>query len=224
LVRTRVEGEEVHLDVLDHGPGISPEVLPRIFEPFFTTKPTGQGTGLGLATIYGIVKQSGGHIHVDSAPGRGSTFEVYFPRTLDAPVDLSAPAPTTTTGTESVLVVEDDAQVREVTVRALRAAGYDVYIAALPQAALDLPLEKVTRLRLLITDVVMPGTDGRALAHELCRRHPALRVLYVSGYTHDAIAERGVLDSGIEFLAKPFTVSSLLARVRTILDATLAAG
>jgi CheY-like chemotaxis protein len=197
------------------------EVKAHIFEPFFTTKEQGRGTGLGLATVDGIVKQAGGHVRVRSEPGRGTTFEVYFPRTPgDADPSPRPVPPEVTRGTERVLVVEDDPQVRVVVVRALEAGGYDVLSAAHPQEALELPEEESNRLQLLITDVVMPGLDGHTLADALCRKHPQLRVLYVSGYTQDVIAERGVLSPGIELLAKPFTGPALLARVRSILDRT----
>jgi DNA-binding response OmpR family regulator len=139
-------------------------------------------------------------------------------RTLAAAADELAPAATRAGGTEAVLVVEDDPQVREVTARALRAGGYEVLIAGLPQRALELPQEEIERVRLLVTDVVMPGMDGRTLADALRRRHPGLRVLFVSGYPEDAIGKRGVLDPGIALLRKPFTASTLLARVREILD------
>jgi two-component system cell cycle sensor histidine kinase/response regulator CckA len=209
----------VRLSVRDSGPGLSAEVKAHLFEPFFTTKPVGQGTGLGLATVYGIVKQNEGHILVDSEPGQGTTFKLFFPRIAESPAAAAPPAPATVTrGAETILVVEDDPQVREVTVRSLRAGGYRVLVAADGRGALDVA-EHERGVHLLVTDVVMPGMSGREVADELCRRQPTLRVLYVSGYTHDAIAQRGVLDSGVEFLQKPFTASSLLERVRSVLDA-----
>jgi nitrogen-specific signal transduction histidine kinase/ActR/RegA family two-component response regulator len=214
-------GSFVRVAIRDSGSGMAPEVKAHAFEPFFTTKPKGRGTGLGLATVYGIVKQSDGYILVESEPGRGTTFELYFPRIADlAAVPAAAPQPAAaTSGTETVLVVEDDPQVRDVTVRSLRAAGHPVLVAGCGRDALELDPEALRRTRLLVTDVVMPGLGGRALADELRRLHPALRVLYVSGYTQDAIVQRGVLDSGIEFLPKPFTPTVLLSRVRAILDA-----
>ncbi len=212
-------GEYVRLTVRDAGTGLSEEARRHLFEPFFTTKPVGQGTGLGLATVYGIVKQSGGHLRVESTVGRGTTFEIFLPRTLATPAVASTLTQAQGRGHEALLLVEDDPQVRNLTVRLLRAGGYEVHVAAHPQRALDLPLDELRRVRLLITDVVMPGLDGRALAEALRRQHPSLQVLYVSGYTHDVIAERGVLDSGTQFLAKPFTGSTLLARVRALLDA-----
>jgi PAS domain S-box-containing protein len=216
-------GEYVRLVIRDSGTGMTPDVQAHLFEPFFTTKGHGKGTGLGLATVYGVVKQSGGYVHVDTAPGRGTSVAIWLPREARAPVAPEAPRPPPgQRGTETVLVVEDDRLVREVTVRALRSAGYEVLVAASAEEALALQDEQLRRVGLLVTDVVMPGLDGRALATELARRRPELRVLYVSGYTHDVIAERGVLDSGLEYLPKPFTAPVLLAKVRTVLDAPAA--
>jgi len=213
-------GPYVRLAIHDSGIGMSPEVQARAFEPFFTTKPVGQGTGLGLATVYGIVNQSGGFIRVESEPGHGSTFELLFPRILEAAVAKAPPGSITTRhGTETVLVVEDDPRVREVTVRSLRAGGYLVRVASDGREALDVGARERGSLHLLVTDVVMPGLDGRAVADELRRHHPALRVLYVSGHAEEAIVKRGVLEPGIDLLPKPFTASSLLTRVRAVLDA-----
>jgi PAS domain S-box-containing protein len=216
-----VPGEWVRLALRDSGVGMTPEVRAHLFEPFYTTKEQGKGTGLGLATVYGIVKQAGGHVHVESMPGQGTTIGVCFPRAHSNP-KAATPAEVSlaSTGTERVLVVEDDPQVRAVTVRTLRAAGYEVLSSTGAQGALDLSEEEFGGIRLLITDVVMPGLNGHALAEEMRRRHPGLRVLYLSGYTHDIIAARGVIAAGIELLPKPFTGPTLLARVRTILDAS----
>jgi len=214
--------DEVRLVVQDNGVGMSAEARAHLFEPFFTTKAPGQGTGLGLATVYGIVTQADGHVHVESAPGHGTTFELRFPRTLEpSPAAVPPPRALAARGTETVLVVEDDAQVREVTVRGLRAGGYRVLVAAGAAEALALGGDEIGGIDLVVTDVVMPGLDGHALADELRRRRPELRVLYVSGYTEDAVIARGVLSSGMAFLAKPFTPSGLLERVRAILDADL---
>jgi PAS domain S-box-containing protein len=215
----RLAGDWVGLTIRDTGAGISPEVRAHIFEPFFTTKERGKGTGLGLATVYGIIQQAGGHVHVSSVPGRGTTFEACFPRVEVAPAEPARLAkPETLGGTERILVVEDDPRVRAVTVRTLRAAGYDVLAVPEPRAALELPAGDLARLQLLVTDVVMPGLDGRELAAQLCGRHPALRVLFVSGYAPDTIAARGALDPGSELLPKPFTGAALLGRLRAILD------
>ncbi len=213
-------GEWVQLMVQDTGVGMAPEVLAHLFEPFFTTKPKGSGTGLGLATVYGIVSQAGGHVHVRSAPGQGTAIEVCLPRRLQVAQRpsqiLAAPA---ARGTETVLAVEDDPLVREITARALRAGGYRVLVAAGGAEALEMAARLEGPLHLIVTDVVMPGMDGRALADELRRRNPGVRVLYVSGYAHDIIGHHGVLDAGVELLPKPFTSGALLARVRAVLDA-----
>ncbi len=213
-------GPHVRLSLRDTGHGMSPEVKAHLFEPFFTTKAPGQGTGLGLATVYGIVKQSNGYILANSAAGQGTSFEIYLPRTLDAPRATSATAAAVPAGgDETILLVEDDPQVRDITVRSLRSGGYRVLVARDEREALAVAGSEARRLDLLVTDVVMPGGYGPAVAESLRRLQPALRVLYVSGYTQDAIAERGVLADGIEFLNKPFTPSALLSRVRTVLDA-----
>ncbi len=212
-------GDFVMLVLRDSGTGMSPEVKEHAFEPFFTTKPQGAGTGLGLATVYGIVKQSGGHINLTSELGEGTVFQIFFPRTLDTVVaGVPSPSSTTTGGTESILVVEDDPGVREVTVRSLRAAGYRVLIAASGRDALHMDLGELRQVHLVVTDVIMPGLDGPSMVKQLVQRCSNLRVLYVSGYTQDALAERSVLGPGFEFLHKPFTPSSLLTRVRAVLD------
>jgi two-component system, cell cycle sensor histidine kinase and response regulator CckA len=212
-------GRHVCLIVSDTGTGIDPETAAHLFEPFFTTKEPGRGTGLGLATVYGIAKQSEGDVHVESEVGEGTAVEVWLPRTPDAAVPFAAPrARAAAGGTERLLVVEDDPRVRDVTVRSLRGGGYDVLVAGSGAEALALDPRDVGDVRLLVTDVVMPGLDGRALATELVRRHPDLRVLYVSGYAQEAIAARGVLETGVELLPKPFTATALLAKVRSVLD------
>jgi two-component system, cell cycle sensor histidine kinase and response regulator CckA len=218
---TASAGEWIQLLVRDTGVGMSPEVKAHLFEPFFTTKPQGHGTGLGLSTVHGIVSLANGRVRVESEPGVGSVFEISFPRGVEA-VDpatrpATRPAPMTG-GTESVLVVEDDPLVREVTARALRSGGYRVLMADGGADALLVASREGEMLRLVVTDVVMPGLDGKSLADELARRLPGVRVLFVSGYTRDVISHHGVLDSGIEFLQKPFTSSALLARVRGLLD------
>ena len=216
----RVPGDWVRLIVRDTGVGMTPEVRSHLFEPFFTTKEKGKGTGLGLATVYGIVKQSGGHIHIASEPDRGTAFEICLPRAARPAAPAGSAAPVAARGgTEALLVVEDDPMVRNVTVRALRGVGYQVRIAASAKEALELAPAELATLRLVITDVVMPGLDGPSMARELCQRNPELRVLYVSGYSDDAISNRGVLSAGIRFLPKPFTRATLLAKVREALDA-----
>jgi signal transduction histidine kinase/CheY-like chemotaxis protein len=214
-------GDWVRLTVRDTGHGMTPEVRAHLFEPFFTTKPKGQGTGLGLATVYGIVKQSGGHVDVDSAEGAGTAVHVYLPRTAAtaAPARPAPPPAATRGGSETVLVVEDDPHVREFTVRALRDGGYRVLVAPGGDAALETAAAEPSPIHLLLTDVVMPGVDGRALAERLARVRPALRVLYVSGYAESVIARHGVLAPGVDLLAKPFTPAALLGKVRAVLDA-----
>jgi CheY-like chemotaxis protein len=214
-------GEWVRLLVRDTGVGMSPEVKAHLFEPFFTTKPMGRGTGLGLATVHGIVAQAGGQVRVESDPGAGTVFEISLPRASQPASPAVGPAAGSAPrigGTESVLVVEDDPLVREVTARALRSGGYRVLTADGGAAALELASREGAALRLVVTDVVMPGLDGKALAGELALRLPALRVLFLSGYTQDVISHHGVLDSGVEFLQKPFSTSALLARVRGLID------
>ncbi|MEY2669390.1 MAG: hypothetical protein RJA59_2028 [Pseudomonadota bacterium] len=213
-------GQWVYLVVRDSGAGMSPEVQERLFEPFFTTKEMGKGTGLGLATVHGIVTQNGGRVLVESEPGQGTTFEIRFPRTLAAVAAAPRPAPPAALrGTETILVVEDDPRVRAVTVRALRGAGHRVLVASDGPEALAVVEQSDAPLHLVVTDVVMPGMSGRAVVESLRRRQPGLRALFVSGYPQDVIARRGVLDGGIEFLAKPFTPATLTARVRAVLDA-----
>jgi len=213
-------GDFIRLLIRDSGAGMTAEVKAHLFEPFFTTKEQGKGTGLGLATVYGIVKQASGYVRVESEPGRGSTFEIYFPRHESVPTPLPRePSRAVPRGSETILVAEDNAQVRNVIARGLRGAGYRVLLAASGAEALELLGQETGTVHLLITDVVMPGLDGRGLAEELRRRRPGVRVLYVSGYTHDILGHHGVLDTSVELLAKPFTTSSLLERVRSVLDA-----
>jgi two-component system, cell cycle sensor histidine kinase and response regulator CckA len=214
------EGQYVRLVVRDTGQGMSAEVKAHLFEPFFTTKARGLGTGLGLATVYGIVKQSGGCVLVESAPGRGTTFEIYLPRTLEVPPSPFAPGePTRRRGTETILLIEDDPQVREVALRSLQAAGYRVMAARDVSEALAVTEDDLARIDLVISDVIVPGGSGPRLVDTLRHRHPTLRVLYVSGFTSEAISEEGTAIREMEFLQKPFTASSLLARVRALLDA-----
>ena len=211
-------GPHVRLKVSDSGIGMTKEARAHVFEPFFTTKPQGKGTGLGLAMVYGIMKQNEGYILVESELGRGTTFELYLPKIGDTTEKAPTPPTMTIGGTETILVVEDDPQVRKVTLRCLLAGGYRVLVASSGREALELAAQEPGPLHLLVTDVVMPGTNGREVADELRRRRPDLRVLFISGYTQDVIPRSGVLDSGIEFLTKPFTAALLLERVRKVLD------
>jgi PAS domain S-box-containing protein len=201
-------GPYVRLAVSDSGEGIGPEVLSRIFDPFFSTKGEG-GTGLGLATVFGIVRQSGGAISVYSEPGRGTTFKVYFPRTTEnvAPM-VPAPAPTTLRGGETVLLVDDSEQVRTLVYEILRRQGYHVIVATGPGEALLAAEQNPGPIHLLLTDVVMPNMTGRQLAERLMTVRPAIQVLYMSGYTENTIVH------GIAFLPKPITAVELLRKVR----------
>jgi PAS domain S-box-containing protein len=212
-------GRHVLLWVSDSGVGMSREIMSHLFEPFFTTKQRGKGTGLGLATVYGIVKQSGGHISVYSEPGKGSTFKIYLPRVDEAAQAIVVPTRQPPVGgRETILVVDDDDSVRALVRRILGEHGYAVFDAASPAAALESVRAASRHIDLLITDVVMPGQSGRELADELTAALPGLKVLYMSGYTHDAIVHRGVLDPGIHFVSKPVTADVLLRTVRDLLD------
>ncbi|HLA77161.1 MAG TPA: ATP-binding protein [Vicinamibacteria bacterium] len=215
-------GPHVLLAVTDTGTGIAPEVLPHIFEPFFTTKEVGKGTGLGLATVYGIVRQSGGHIRVYSEPGRGTTFKVYLPREIDGDEDLvtegESAAGTAQGGTETILLVEDDDAVRNVAQEILETAGYTVVAAPGPEEALSAFSSAVGPVALVISDVVMPERSGPELVQALRAAGCAARVLLISGYTDDALAARGALAPGVDFLSKPFSAGGLLRKVREVLD------
>jgi PAS domain S-box-containing protein len=212
-------GRFVMLAISDTGHGMDAAIKARIFEPFFTTKEPGKGTGLGLATVLGIVKQSGGSIAVDSEPGQGTTFKVYLPR-VDEAVDrtATATAPTLARGSETILLVEDDDEVRALARETLDGNGYTVIPAAAPAEALRLAGRHAGRIHLLVTDVVLPQLSGRGLAERLTPDHRDLRVLYMSGYTDDAVVQHGVLKEGTAFLQKPFTPHTLLVKVREVLD------
>ena len=213
-------GAYVVLTVSDTGVGMTAETRSRIFEPFFTTKEPGKGTGLGLASVYGIVKQSDGYISVDSEPGRGATFQIYLPRVDAADPGSAPPAPALPMrGTaETILLVEDDPEVRELVAEILGDYGYRVITASRPADAMRLG-DGEERIDLLLTDVVMPEMSGRELAGQLTARHPELRVLYMSGYSDEVLASRGVIDPGIRLLMKPFTSAALTSQVRETLDA-----
>jgi PAS domain S-box-containing protein len=215
-------GEYVMLAVTDTGTGMTEEVKAHIFEPFFTTKPQGKGTGLGLATCYGIVKQSGGHISVHSELGRGTTFKIYLPR-VDADVDPRPERPKLRelpTGRETILVAEDEPRVRELTVDILRNLGYQVIEAGSGEEGVRLAQEKPNqKIDLLFTDVVMPQMDGKQLADWFGTARPETKVLFTSGYTADAIIRHGIFEDRIAFLEKPFTPEVLAQRVRDVLDA-----
>jgi len=211
-------GPYVRVAVSDTGHGMTPEVRAHLFEPFFTTKPRGKGTGLGLSTVYGIVKQFGGHIFVYSEPGHGTTMKIYLPRAESAATPAPPRRGPTSRGTETILLVEDDAAIRGVIRRVLEAQGYTVLHMASPREALDAVTRLPGRIDLLLTDVVLPEMSGRELADRLVTNRPELAVLYMSGYTDDAIVHQGRLDPGTEFLPKPFAPEMLVRRVREVLD------
>ncbi len=216
-------GRHVMLAVVDSGVGIDPAVQDAIFEPFFTTKEQGKGTGLGLATVFGIVKQNGGGVFVESQPGKGAAFRSYFPsRNEPAPVAHVAPAGPADqafSGSETILLVEDHDQVRALVSSILKDVGYRVFEAACPGDALKLEAEVDQTIDLLITDVVMPQMNGRRLADRLRARRPDLEVLFMSGYSDHLVDRDGVLESGIHFLPKPIGPADLARAVRTVLDA-----
>lgn len=213
-------GPYVVLSVTDNGVGMSAEVKDRLFEPFFTTKGQGKGTGLGLATVYGIVKQSGGYVWVTSGPDTGSTFKVYLPRASGAAAERRADGGQfNLTGTERILLVEDDNAVRFLTRRMLENAGYKVFDAPDPEEAALMFQESPDLFDILVTDVIMPGESGPKLHERLSLLRPGLKVVFVSGFTDDIVEGRGQLDPKIDFLQKPFTAELLTRRVRDVLDA-----
>ncbi len=213
-------GPHVMLAVSDTGVGMDAEQQARLFEPFYTTKERGKGTGLGLSTTYGIVKQSGGSIWVYSEPGHGTTFKIYLPRCEDPleeqPAVLSPTAPVT--GTETVLLVEDEPEVRRLVDKLLHMRGYTVIAAASPAEAIAASRRHEAEIQILVTDVIMPGMNGRELARTLAPSRPRMRVLYMSGYTDTAISQHGILAPGTAFLSKPFTPDALARKVREVLD------
>jgi CheY-like chemotaxis protein len=213
-------GSYVTLSVIDTGVGIPADVQPRIFEPFFTTKGPTKGTGLGLSTVYGIIRQSGGHITVSSTPGRGTNFTIYLPRLADAPVVFEAaagPAPTAR-GSETLLLVEDEPSVRQLVRRILVRQGYTVIEASNGGEAMRLVNQHPDPIDLVVTDLVMPGMSGRELVERLTALRGGVKALFMSGYTDDDIVRRGLSEPGMIFLPKPFTAGDLSRAVRQALD------
>lgn len=217
-----IPGQYVMLEVTDTGMGMDPETQAKIFEPFFTTKDRDKGTGLGLATVYGVVKQSNGYIAVESEKGKGATFKIYFPRVEQEVVTPceSIETPLTSRGSETILLVEDAAPLRKLATMFLSDNGYRVLTAANGLEALRLAAQNAGPIHLLLTDVVMPGMNGRVLAEKLSPHHQLMKVLYISGYTDSFIAGHGVLEEGIHLLHKPFTEEALTRKVREVLDAS----
>jgi CheY-like chemotaxis protein len=214
-------GSYVMLAVTDTGTGMDAATLTHIFEPFFTTKERGKGTGLGLATVYGVVKQSNGYIWVDSAPGKGASFQIYLPRHVGEPAvdEQKTDLGEKLRGSESILLVEDAEPLRKLAQTFLAAAGFRVLSAASGEDALEVAARHGGTFDLLLTDVVMPGMNGRVLAEQLLPRQPGMKVLYMSGYTDSFIAGHGVLDpGGTQLLHKPFTEEVLIHKVREVLD------
>jgi two-component system cell cycle sensor histidine kinase/response regulator CckA len=215
-----VPGEYVLLTVSDNGCGMDAETLAHLFEPFFTTKAVGKGTGLGLATVYGMVKQNNGFIDVTSQPDQGTTFTIYLPLFAAEPgrkVKADA-VQAATRGHETILLVEDEPMILDIAVKILERQGYTVMAAATPGEAIRLALEHAGEIHLLMTDVVMPEMNGRALAKNLLSLYPDIKRLFMSGYTADVIAHHGVLDEGVQFIQKPFSVQTLAVKVREVLD------
>jgi CheY-like chemotaxis protein len=214
-------GPNVMVAVSDTGIGMNAETLAHMFEPFFTTKEKGKGTGLGLATVYGIVKQSGGYISVYSEPGQGSTFKVYLPRVEEAATEAESAkrGPELAGGSETILVAEDEEGVRALVRTTLESYGYKVLESREPGEALTIVEQYAKPIDLLLTDVVMPHMSGKELATRLTSVHPEVKVLYMSGYTDIAVFRHGILEAGTFFLQKPFVPSTLLKKVREVLDA-----
>ncbi|MCA9988609.1 MAG: response regulator, partial [Anaerolineales bacterium] len=214
------EGPHIRLTVSDSGVGMDADTIDHIFEPFFTTKEKGKGTGLGLATVFGIVKQHKGSIWVGSEPGKGTSFNIYLPYPVGTPTSSTRKTLelATVTGTETILVVEDELMVRRLICEALATYGYDVIEAADGQEALELMALVDRPVQLLLTDLIMPGINGRQLYEQLAQTYPTLKVLYISGYTDDVIGQHGVLENDVNFLHKPFSIYRLAQEIRSVLN------
>lgn len=215
----RKAGPHVMIAVTDTGTGIAPKVRARMFDPFFTTKGVGKGTGLGLSMVLGIVEQSGGFVTVYSEPDHGTTFKVFLPAVQNALAPLRAPRATSSVGgNETILLVEDEAGVRDLARRSLESQGYTVLAATDGQQALRLLVDTGIRIDAVLTDVVMPRMGGPDLMAALRRTMPDLPVLFMSGYTDDVVVRHGLLDAGVSFIQKPFTTKELAHRLRAVLD------
>jgi len=218
-----IPGNYALLTVSDTGSGMSDEVKARIFEPFFTTKPVGQGTGLGLATSYGIIRQCGGYIVVESAVGQGTTFRIYLPEmTETARATGIAPQAELARGTETILLVDDDTTVREITTQMLEEAGYRVFTATNGEQALHQLQDRAAEIQLIISNVVMPKMGGQELANAVQRDYPGLKVLFTSGYSTGTAEACGALNPGVAFIQKPYTAVTLSRAVRKILTEAIA--
>jgi CheY-like chemotaxis protein len=215
-----IPGDFVLLAVSDNGCGMDKDALDNLFEPFFTTKEVGKGTGLGLATIHGIVKQNNGFINVYSEFGQGSTFKIYLPRLVaGTDTDMAVPEKKSAAGgTEIILLVEDELTILRMTRMMLERKGYTVLSADTPARAIKKAKDHSCSIALLITDVVMPEMNGRDLAEQITALYPDIRVLFMSGYTADVIAHQGVLDDGVAFIQKPFSMADITEKVRDVLD------
>ncbi|HNN96884.1 MAG TPA: ATP-binding protein [Pseudomonadota bacterium] len=211
-------GQYAQLLIRDSGAGMPDDVRQHLFEPFYTTKQTGSGTGLGLAMVYGIVQQAGGGIHVESAPGRGTQFRIVFPLAAVRPQSSPPVQHSVPRGSETILVVEDEDAVRQIVCLSLQALGYRVMSAGSARAALEIATTHAGPIHVLLTDVVMPDVGGRTLAEQLLKLRPQTRVLYMSGYTDDAVVRHGIEAATVAFLQKPFTPLSLASKLRELLD------
>jgi CheY-like chemotaxis protein len=213
-------GRYIMLTVSDTGSGMDAETKARIFEPFFTTKEMGKGTGLGLAIVYGVVKQSNGYIWVYSEPGQGATFRIFLPRVEETPETIGPRSSEATlpNGTETILLVEDEQSLRTIARLFLEGKGYTILEAASGQQAMEIARQHAGQIHLLLTDVIMPGMNGRELAEAVAASRAGIKLLYMSGYTDELVTQQGILNPGLQLLEKPFTRESLLSRVRAVLD------
>jgi CheY-like chemotaxis protein len=213
-------GEYVRIAVSDTGSGMDKETLAHIFEPFFTTKGVGEGTGLGLATVYGAVKQNNGFINAYSEPGQGTTFSIYLPQYIGKPIQAPTPgvAEPALRGNETILLVEDEPTILIMATTMLERMGYTVLAANTPSEANCLARDFASQIHLLMTDVIMPEMNGRALAEQLLERQPGMKCLFMSGYTANVISQHGVLNDGVYFIQKPFAIKELAAKVREVFN------